>query len=56
MDEYTFYQTINVVDGKVEMIVSSVEILEPTPVIDITDFYNRIALDENGKIIIKIKQ
>ena len=56
MDKYTFYQEVKIEDGKLQMVVSNEQIISQTIAIDQYDFYSRIKLDENGKIIIKIKE
>ena len=55
MDKTTYFQEVKIEDGKLQMIVSNEPIIEPQVVGSELDFYNRISLDENGKIIIKIK-
>jgi len=37
------------------MVQSSLPIINPQPAINQYDFYEKIKLDENGKIIVKIK-
>jgi len=55
MDQYTFFQTIKVIDGKPQMVLSNEPIINPQPAISQYDFYEKIKLDENGKIVVKIK-
>lgn len=55
MNQYTFYQNVKIEDRKLQMVVSNEPIISPTIAIDQYNFYRRIKLDENGKIIIKIK-
>jgi len=56
MDRYTFFQNVKIEDGRLQMVQSNEPLSNPQPVENQYDFYSRIKLDENGKIVVKVKE